>query len=91
TESPREESLRSLGSEHRTTRNVLDAAATGATDGLRLALNVAAMLIAFVALLAMINYPLAAISELRAVAAWREANQVPALSIQHLLGVVFKP
>ncbi len=35
--------------------NVLDAAAQGALDGLRLALNVAAMLIAFVALVAMVD------------------------------------
>lgn len=35
--------------------NVLDAAATGAADGLKLAVNVAAMLIAFIALVAMLN------------------------------------
>jgi concentrative nucleoside transporter, CNT family len=37
-------------------RNVIDAAAAGASDGLSLALNVAAMLIAFLALIAMVNY-----------------------------------
>src|SRR6185436_15325625 len=35
--------------------NVIDAAAQGAGDGLRLALNIAGMLIAFLALIAMIN------------------------------------
>jgi concentrative nucleoside transporter, CNT family len=35
--------------------NVIDAAATGASDGLRLAVNVAAMLLAFIALIAMLN------------------------------------
>ena len=40
------------------TANVIDAAARGAGDGLRLAANVGAMLLAFLALLAMINYPL---------------------------------
>jgi CNT family concentrative nucleoside transporter len=40
----------------RTTVNVIDAAATGAGDGLRLALNVAAMLMAFIALIAMLNW-----------------------------------
>jgi CNT family concentrative nucleoside transporter len=35
--------------------NIIDAAARGATDGLHLALNVAAMLIAFLALIAMVN------------------------------------
>lgn len=36
--------------------NVVESAAVGAGDGLKLALNVAAMLIAFIALIAMINY-----------------------------------
>lgn len=40
----------------KTTVNVIDAAATGAADGLKLALNVAAMLLAFIALIAMLNY-----------------------------------
>lgn len=39
----------------RTTANVLDAAAIGATDGMKLVLNVVAMLIAFLGLLAMVN------------------------------------
>ena len=38
------------------TKNVIDAAAGGAADGLQLALNVGAMLIAFLALIAMLNY-----------------------------------
>ncbi|MDL4841218.1 NupC/NupG family nucleoside CNT transporter [Aquibacillus rhizosphaerae] len=37
------------------TVNVIDAAAKGATDGLKLALNVGAMLLAFIALIALIN------------------------------------
>ena len=40
----------------RTHVNVIDAIAAGASDGLKLALNVAAMLIAFLAFLAMIDY-----------------------------------
>ena len=40
------------------TVNVIDAAARGAGDGLKLAANVGAMLLAFLGLLAMINYPL---------------------------------
>ncbi|MBL8297217.1 MAG: NupC/NupG family nucleoside CNT transporter [Rhodanobacteraceae bacterium] len=38
--------------------NVIDAAASGAGDGLKLALNVGAMLLAFIALIAMLNAPL---------------------------------
>ena len=39
----------------KTDANVLDAAASGASEGLKLALNVGAMLIAFIALVALIN------------------------------------
>ncbi len=42
----------------KTTANVIDAAAAGAGDGLRLALNVGAMLLAFIALIALLNAPL---------------------------------
>ncbi|HEY0230439.1 MAG TPA: nucleoside transporter C-terminal domain-containing protein [Dokdonella sp.] len=42
----------------KTTANVIDAAATGASDGLRLALNVGAMLLAFIALVALANAPI---------------------------------
>ncbi len=35
--------------------NVIDAAATGASDGMKLAVNVAAMLLSFIALIAMLN------------------------------------
>jgi CNT family concentrative nucleoside transporter len=38
--------------------NIIDAAATGAADGLRLALNVAGMLLAFIALIYMFNWVL---------------------------------
>src|SRR5690606_19844416 len=36
-------------------KNVIDAAASGAADGLKLALNIGAMLIAFLALIAIVN------------------------------------
>ena len=41
--------------------NVVDAAAAGASDGLALALNIAAMLIAFIAIIAMVDYGLKSI------------------------------
>ena len=37
-------------------KNIIDAAAAGASDGMKLAINIAAMLLAFVALIAMVNY-----------------------------------
>lgn len=44
--------------------NVVDAAATGASDGLKLAVNVAAMLLAFIALIALLNGLLSGIGNL---------------------------
>jgi len=88
---PREESLASMRSMPRTASNVVDAAAVGAGDGLRLALNVAAMLVAFVALIALLNYPLAALSETELVAGVRERWGIPVLSFQNILGMVLKP
>jgi CNT family concentrative nucleoside transporter len=47
----------------KSTANVIDAAAAGAGDGLRLALNVGAMLLAFTALIALLNAPLTWLGE----------------------------
>ena len=48
----------------KTSSNLIDAAAAGAGDGLRLALNIGAMLLAFIALIALINWPLTWIGEI---------------------------
>ena len=47
----------------KTSSNIIDAAAGGAADGLRLALNIGAMLLAFIALIALINWPLTWVGE----------------------------
>jgi len=47
----------------KTSNNVIDAAAAGAGDGLRLALNIGAMLLAFIALIALVNWPLTWLGE----------------------------
>ena len=47
----------------KTTSNVIDAAAAGAADGLRLALNIGAMLLAFIALIALLDWPLTWLGE----------------------------
>ncbi len=91
TETLHEESLDALRSLPRTSVNVMDAAAEGATDGLRLAVNVGAMLVAFVSLLAMLNWPIAALSELPAVAQWRASLGLPVFTFQNLLGYLFTP
>jgi CNT family concentrative nucleoside transporter len=71
----------------KTATNVIEAAANGAADGWRLALNVGAMLLAFIALIAMINYPLGWIGEISGFdyATGRE------LSLSTLLGYVLSP
>lgn len=71
--------------------NVLEAATIGATDGLKLALNVAAMLIAFVSLVALVNWPLAELSNIPAVAEWRSARAIPVISVQWILGLALAP
>jgi CNT family concentrative nucleoside transporter len=53
----------------KTTSNIIDAAAAGAGDGLRLALNIGAMLLAFIALIALLNAPLTWFGEATGLAA----------------------
>ncbi len=65
-----------------TSVNVVDAAARGASDGLQLALNVGAMLLAFIALIALLNGVLGGIS------GWFGFE---GLTIQSILGVIFAP
>jgi CNT family concentrative nucleoside transporter len=52
----------------KTSSNIIDAAASGAADGLRLALNIGAMLLAFIALIALIDGPLTWIGEITGLA-----------------------
>jgi CNT family concentrative nucleoside transporter len=53
--------------------NMIDAAATGAADGLKLALNVGAMLLAFMALVALVNWLFAVPALLHNRGVWAEA------------------
>ncbi|UJR86589.1 NupC/NupG family nucleoside CNT transporter [Sandaracinus amylolyticus] len=53
--------------------NVIDAAASGAADGLKLAMNVGAMLLAFLALVAMVNWLFAVPALLHNRVEWMEA------------------
>ncbi|WP_449537709.1 NupC/NupG family nucleoside CNT transporter [Ferdinandcohnia sp. Marseille-Q9671] len=62
--------------------NVIDAAARGASDGLQLALNVGAMLLAFIALIALIN---GILSGLGGIFGYN------ALSLEGILGILFSP
>jgi CNT family concentrative nucleoside transporter len=65
--------------------NVIDAAARGAADGLHLALNIGAMLIAFIGLIALVNGALHAIHGASPWLAWLPD------SMQGILGRIFAP
>ena len=72
--------------------NILDAISTGTTEGLKLAANVAAMLLVFIAFIAMINYTLGWIGD------WSGLNTVIAnntpyskFSLETILGLIFSP
>jgi CNT family concentrative nucleoside transporter len=71
----------------KTTSNVIDAAAAGAADGLKLALNIGAMLLAFIALIAMINWPLTWIGEITGL----EALLGKPTDMASLMGYVLSP
>jgi CNT family concentrative nucleoside transporter len=64
--------------------NIIDAASRGASDGLRLALNVGAMLIAFLGLIALLNGVLGAAHSTR-VFGWLPGT------LQEILGRIFAP
>jgi CNT family concentrative nucleoside transporter len=72
--------------------NLLDAAARGATDGMKLALNVGAMLIAFIALIALFNallgLPFTLYNDWMGL---EGASAVEPLTLQQILGWVFSP
>ncbi|EDM43560.1 NupC family protein [unidentified eubacterium SCB49] len=72
--------------------NILDAIANGTTEGLRLAVNVGAMLLVFVAFIAMFNGILGWVGDLTPINAWMAANtDYPSLSLEAILGTIFAP
>ncbi|MQC08890.1 NupC/NupG family nucleoside CNT transporter [Morganella morganii] len=77
----RREAMAGMAEEERPA-NIIDAAASGASSGMQLALNVGAMLLAFIALIALIN------GILSGVGGWFD---YPQLSLELLLGWIFSP
>ncbi|WP_413494510.1 NupC/NupG family nucleoside CNT transporter [Morganella psychrotolerans] len=71
-----------LESEEERPANIIDAAASGASAGMQLALNVGAMLLAFIALIALLNGILSGIG------GWFD---YPQLSLELILGWLFSP
>lgn len=74
--------------------NIIDAMSTGAADGLKLALNVGGMLLAFIAVIAMINYLLTDIigsaTGLNEVVAASTNGTFKGFSLQYILGQIFR-
>lgn len=82
--------------------NILDAIANGTTEGLRLAVNVGAMLLVFVAVIAMLNGILEAVGSFEGIEAigWsfislndviKSTTSYDQLSIEFILGTIFSP
>ncbi len=72
--------------------NILDAIANGTTEGLQLAMNVAAMLLVFIAFIAMINGVLGWVGDVTSLNTWMAANtSYTKFSLEAILGYVFAP
>ncbi|MBT8070813.1 MAG: NupC/NupG family nucleoside CNT transporter [Gammaproteobacteria bacterium] len=71
----------------KTATNVIEAAANGAADGVKLSLNVAGMLLAFIALISMINFPLELIGEVTGL----ESLIGEKLTLSLILGYILSP
>ncbi|MDO5509843.1 MAG: nucleoside transporter C-terminal domain-containing protein [Weeksellaceae bacterium] len=72
--------------------NILDALSNGTSEGLRLAVNVAAMLLVFLAFIAMINGGLEILGQYTTLNTWIAGNtEYESLSIEFLLGYLFAP
>jgi len=72
--------------------NFLDAIANGTTEGLKLAVNVGAMLLVFVAFIAMINGILGWLGGFTSINSWVADNSAyDSLSLEAILGTIFAP
>jgi len=72
--------------------NILDAISNGTTEGLKLAVNVGAMLLVFVAVIAMINGILGWAGDLTSLNSWITENSAyEKFSLEAILGTIFAP
>jgi len=79
-------------SEDKIGSNILDAIANGTTEGLKLAANVGAMLLVFIAFIAMINYGFEKVGDITSLNKW-VASSTPydKFSLEFILGYLFAP
>lgn len=73
------------------TANIVDAAAVGASDGLKLALNVGAMLMAFIALISLLNFLLGKIDDVVNLILFNQTHFTWDLSLKKIFGIIFAP
>ena len=72
--------------------NFLDAISIGTSEGLKLAANIAAMLLVFIAFIALINYILSGFGEITNLNSWiNEKTVYSELSLELILGYIFAP
>ncbi len=72
--------------------NFLDAISIGTSEGLKLAANIAAMLLVFIAFIALINYILSGFGDITNLNAWISDKTVYSeLSLELILGYIFAP
>ncbi|MEK6757031.1 MAG: nucleoside transporter C-terminal domain-containing protein [Bacteroidota bacterium] len=74
----------------KTSSNVIEAAAGGASDGLQLALNVGAMLLAFIALISLFNTLLGALGNWVGINPYLQSTFGQSLSLQLILGFILQ-
>ncbi len=72
--------------------NILDSIANGTTEGLRLAVNVGAMLLVFIAFIAMVNGILGWVGDITSLNDWISVNtSYKSFSLEFVLGYLFAP
>ena len=72
--------------------NILDAISNGTIEGIKLAVNIGAMVLVFIAFVAMFNYVLFQFGDITGINRFIEANSIyQSLSLEALMGIIFAP
>ena len=72
--------------------NILDAISNGTVEGIKLAVNIGAMVLVFIAFVAMFNYKLFQFGDLTGLNGIIESNSIyNSLSLEALMGIIFAP
>jgi CNT family concentrative nucleoside transporter len=72
--------------------NILDAISNGTIEGIKLAVNIGAMILVFIALIAMVNHLLFLTGDISGLNSIIEANTIYSnLSLEAIMGIIFSP